>query len=83
MTERDSALVSAIITVFNGERYLAEAIESVLGQTYAPIELIVVDDGSEDGTAGVVQGYDGPLPLELLSLGHVPLDDVPGPVGER
>jgi len=50
-------LVSVIIPVFNGERYLAEAIESVLQQTCLPKEIIVVDDGSEDHTAEIAQSY--------------------------
>jgi glycosyltransferase involved in cell wall biosynthesis len=48
-------LVSVIIPVFNGEHYLAEAIQSARAQTYSPIEIIVVDDGSTDGTAAVVR----------------------------
>lgn len=50
-------LVSCIIPVFNGERFLAEAIESILGQTYENLEVIVVDDGSTDSTADVVAGF--------------------------
>jgi glycosyltransferase involved in cell wall biosynthesis len=50
-------LVSCIIPVFNGERYLDETIGSVLAQTYAPTEPIVVDDGSTDGTRNLVQVY--------------------------
>ncbi len=50
-------LISVIIPVYNGEKYLAEAIESVLDQNYCPIEVIVVDDGSTDGTADVAWSF--------------------------
>jgi len=49
--------VSVIIPVYNGELYLAEAIESVLQQTYPPKQIIVVDDGSEDRTSEIAQSY--------------------------
>jgi glycosyltransferase involved in cell wall biosynthesis len=50
-------LVSCIVPVHNGERYLAEALESILAQTYQPIEVIVADDGSTDGSAAIARGY--------------------------
>lgn len=50
-------MVSVIIAVFNGEKYIKEAIESVLNQTYKDIELIVVDDGSTDNTKGIITSY--------------------------
>jgi glycosyltransferase involved in cell wall biosynthesis len=50
-------LISVMIGVYNGELYLAEAIESVLGQTYSPTELIVVDDGSTDRTGEIARKY--------------------------
>jgi len=50
-------LISCIIPVFNGERYLGEALDSILAQTYRPIEIIVVDDGSTDGTGELGARY--------------------------
>ncbi|MEM6450513.1 MAG: glycosyltransferase family A protein [Cyanobacteria bacterium P01_D01_bin.105] len=49
--------ISVIIPVYNGERFLAEAIESVLTQNYSPLEIIVVDDGSTDETRVVACRY--------------------------
>jgi glycosyltransferase involved in cell wall biosynthesis len=50
-------LVSVMIGVYNGARYLAEAIDSVLGQTHPRTELIVVDDGSEDESGAIASSY--------------------------
>ena len=50
-------LISCIVPVFNGQRYLREALDSILSQTYGPLEVIVADDGSTDRTAEFVAGY--------------------------
>jgi glycosyltransferase involved in cell wall biosynthesis len=49
--------VSVVLPVRDGERFLAEALESILRQTYADLEVVVVDDGSTDGTADVLAGF--------------------------
>jgi glycosyltransferase involved in cell wall biosynthesis len=51
--------VSCIVPVYNGERFLAEALDSILAQTHRPFEIIVIDDGSTDGTPEVIAGYAG------------------------
>jgi glycosyltransferase involved in cell wall biosynthesis len=52
-----SPLVSVVMPVFNGERYLTAALRSVLAQTYAPIELICIDDASTDGTRDILASF--------------------------
>jgi glycosyltransferase involved in cell wall biosynthesis len=52
-----SPLVSVVVPAYNSARYVARALQSILGQTYAPLEIIVVDDGSTDDTAGVLAPY--------------------------
>ena len=58
MNEREP-FISIVIPVYNGSNYLAEAIDSALAQTYANVEIIVVNDGSKDdgATAAVAKSY--------------------------
>lgn len=49
--------ISVIIPVFNGEKFIAEAIDSVLAQTYKADEIIVIDDGSSDRSAEIIMSY--------------------------
>lgn len=51
------ALVSVVLPTFNAERFLGEAIDSVLSQTLRDLELVIVDDGSTDSTADIVARY--------------------------
>jgi glycosyltransferase involved in cell wall biosynthesis len=50
-------LVSVIMPAYNAQKYIAEAITSVLKQTYSNVEFIIVDDGSTDGTAAVITSF--------------------------
>lgn len=50
-------LVSILMTAYNRERYIPEAIESVLASTYQKWELIIVDDASKDGTVNIAKSY--------------------------
>jgi len=54
-------LVSCIIPVFNGERYLEETLDSVFAQTHRPIEVVVADDGSTDRSAEIARAYRHPV----------------------
>jgi len=49
--------VSVVINNYNYERFVGDAISSALNQTYAPMEVIVVDDGSSDGSLSVIEGF--------------------------
>ena len=65
--EKDATGVSVVMAVYNGERFLAEAVESVLSQTAPEFELLVVDDGSRDRTADLARQVPG-----VRVLCHVP-----------
>jgi glycosyltransferase involved in cell wall biosynthesis len=60
-TARDASRVSAIVAVRDGERYLAQALDSILGQSVPPGEVVVVDDGSKDATPAVLDAYAGQI----------------------
>ena len=53
--------IGVIITAFNAERWLADAITSVLGQTPRPIDILVLDDGSTDATAAIATRFGEPV----------------------
>jgi glycosyltransferase involved in cell wall biosynthesis len=55
--EQTSSLVTVVVVCYNQAAYLGEAIESVLGQSYPHIEIVVVDDGSTDHTRAVARAY--------------------------
>jgi GT2 family glycosyltransferase len=53
-------LVSVVVPVFNTERYVRESLDSILGQTYTNLEVIVMDDASTDGASDILRAYDDP-----------------------
>jgi glycosyltransferase involved in cell wall biosynthesis len=75
-------LITCIVAVFNGESYLAEALDSMLAQTHPSLDVLVVDDGSTDGTPAVIDRYGdavrrmwkpngGPASARNLALRHL------------
>ena len=57
-------LVSILIPCHNAEAFVADAIESALGQTHPNVEVVVVDDGSTDRSLEVIRSYDGRIRWE-------------------
>lgn len=55
--ETDTPAVSVIMAVYNGQRYLAEAIDSILAQTFTDFEFIIIDDGSSDQSGRILSDY--------------------------
>jgi glycosyltransferase involved in cell wall biosynthesis len=70
MDERSSTLVSCIITCYNQHAFLNQSISSVLGQTYGNIELIIVDDGSSDGTREFLDRFSGDRTVTIINNDH-------------
>lgn len=56
----DTSRVSVVMPAYNHERFIAAAVDSVLEQTYAELELVVIDDGSTDATGEIVRAYSDP-----------------------
>jgi len=55
--DNQNILISVVMSVYNGEDYLEEAIESILNQTYKNFEFIIIDDGSTDKSLGIIHRY--------------------------
>lgn len=64
-------MISVIIPAYNVEECIGKAVESVLTQTYSEIEIIIVDDGSTDGTAEVIDNYASKNSAKIRAL-HIP-----------
>jgi glycosyltransferase involved in cell wall biosynthesis len=61
--------ISVVMSVYNGESYLAEAINSILNQTYKDFEFIIVNDGSTDNTLNIIKSYKDPR-IKIINQGN-------------
>lgn len=59
--------ISVLMSVYNGEEFIAESIQSILNQTFKDFELIIVDDGSTDNTVDIIKSFDDPR-IKLFTL---------------
>src|SRR5215216_2838242 len=64
------AEVTVVMIFYNGEEFIREAIESVIGQSYSDWELILVDDGSRDGSREIAEEYSERWPEKVRVLQH-------------
>ena len=73
----DQPLVSVLMTAYNREMYIAEAIKSVLSSTYRNFELIIVDDGSKDRTVEIAKSYEAKDSRVKVYVNEMNLGDYP------
>ena len=62
--------VSVIIPVYNGEKYLHRCVDSVLACAFDSLEILILDDGSKDGSSGIISGYAEKYPDTVRALSH-------------
>lgn len=67
----ENILISVVIPVYNGQQYLARCLDSIFAQTYSNIEVIVVNDGSTDGTSQVIEQYKDKYKNRMKAI-HIP-----------
>ena len=65
-----SDLISVIVPVYNLENYIVRTLDSILSQTYKNIEVIVVDDGSTDSSAKIIDDY-ADLYRDVIKILHI------------
>jgi len=68
-----SPRVSVLMSVYNGARYLRDAVDSILGQTFTDFEFIIVDDGSTDETPAILNSYTDPRIVRLRNETNIGL----------
>jgi glycosyltransferase involved in cell wall biosynthesis len=67
---KEMPTVSVVMGVYNGEQYLRQAVESILGQTYPHFEFLIVNDGSTDGVAGILARFSDPRIRIITNQGN-------------
>lgn len=67
----EAIMISVIVPAYNVENYIGRTLDSILGQSFPDLEIIVVDDGSQDGTGAVIDRYAAAHPDRLTAL-HIP-----------
>lgn len=70
LEEKNSPLVSVIVPIYNTEKYLSDCVESLLQQTYKPLEIILVDDGSKDSSGAICDQYSSINPIVKVIHTH-------------
>ncbi len=74
----ESANITVIVPVYNGEKYIERCIESILNQSYKNIELLIINDNSTDGTNEIIAKY-----LELPNIRYIVNNETLGPARTR
>ena len=62
------AKIGIVLATYNGEKYLPQMLDSLIGQSRPADFIVAVDDGSKDGTADILESYKGRLPLQITRL---------------
>ena len=57
MVDSGTLKITVLMPVYNGEKYLQESIDSILNQSYSAFEFLIIDDGSNDNTVGIIEEY--------------------------
>ena len=52
--------ISVVMPVYNSERYLREALDSIINQSFSDFECLVIDDGSTDGSSDIIKSFNDP-----------------------
>lgn len=70
--QNNSPLVSVLLAVYNGEKYILAALESIVQQQYRPLEILVIDDGSTDSTGEIVRNFASRMGAPDLLVRYLP-----------